>query len=360
MNQKVLSKVFIWGFLFLYLLVAGISFCHAVQFFNIGNVMWMAATLAFAFELGLALSLAAILLSDENKKNTLPWILMIILTFVQVVGNVYSTFKYISLSDVDYYIYLQKPLLFWIEEISQETVQIIISWIIGAILPIVALFMTDMVASNMKIVYMKDDDTGNKDDDVTKIHDDAVDKKDEDVIEDHNDTVNVDEDATVVHNDIDEYEKDILPESSDVKNENTEVNDDMLQSPLDDDNAETKDVPEEVQEIQNKVETESKAENKEEESNKHGIIESPVIDQNVSTEEDNVNAQILPNEHKADSNEILKNAVLKQAETTPKVIKTDNFKEQDIDRKDIPNLNVPNDKHNIKIVPNELITSSVK
>ena len=68
----------------------------------------------------------------------------------------------------------------------------------------------------------------------------------------------------------------------------------------------------------------------------------------------------MSNEHKADSNEILKNAVLKQVETTPKVIKTDNFKEQDIDRKDIPNLNVPNDKHNIKIVPNELITSSVK
>lgn len=360
MNQKVLSKVFIWGFLFLYLLVAGISFCHAVQFFNIGNVMWMAATLAFAFELGLALSLAAILLSDENKKNTLPWILMIILTFVQVVGNVYSTFKYISLSDVDYYIYLQKPLLFWIEEISQETVQIIISWIIGAILPIVALFMTDMVASNMKIVYMKDDDTGNKDDDVTETHDDTIDKKDEDVTEDHNDTVNVDEDATVVHNDINEYEKDILPESSDVKDENTEVNDDMLQSALDDDITETKDVPEEVQEIQNKVETESKAENEEEESNKHGIIESSDIDQNVSTGEDNVNTQILSNEHNVDSNEILKNAVLKQTETTPKVIKTDNFKEQDIDRKDIPNLNVPNDKHNIKIVPNELITSSVK
>ena len=360
MNQKVLSKVFIWGFLFLYLLVAGISFCHAVQFFNIGNVMWMAATLAFAFELGLALSLAAILLSDENKKNTLPWILMIILTFVQVVGNVYSTFKYISLSDVDYYIYLQKPLLFWIEEISQETVQIIISWIIGAILPIVALFMTDMVASNMKIVYMKDDDTGNKDDDVTETHDDTIDKKDEDVTEDYNDTVNVDEDATVVHNDINDYEKDILPESSDVKDENTEVNDDMLQSALDDDIPETKDVPEEVKEIQNKVETESKAENKEEESNKHGIIESPVIDQNVSTGEYNVNTQILSNEHTVDSNEILKNAVLKQTETTPKVIKTDNFKEQDIDRKDIPNLNVPNDKHNIKIVPNELITSSVK
>ena len=102
MNQKLLTKVFIWGFLFLYLLVACISFCHAIQFFNIGNVQWMSITLAFAFELGLALSLAAILLSDENKKQTLPWILMVVLCLVQVVGNVYSTFKYISLSETEY------------------------------------------------------------------------------------------------------------------------------------------------------------------------------------------------------------------------------------------------------------------
>lgn len=150
MNQKLLTKVFIWGFLFLYLLVACISFCHAIQFFNIGNVQWMSITLAFAFELGLALSLAAILLSDENKKQTLPWILMVVLCLVQVVGNVYSTFKYISLSETEYYQYLAKPLLFFIQEVSQDTVQIIISWIIGAILPIIALFMTDMVASNIK------------------------------------------------------------------------------------------------------------------------------------------------------------------------------------------------------------------
>lgn len=150
MNQKTLNKVFVWGFLFLYLLVACISFCHAVEFFNIGNVMWMSVALAFAFELGLALSLAAILLSDNNKKNTLPWILMIVLCLVQVIGNVYSVFKYISLTDVDYYVYLQKSLLFMIDDISQETVQVIISWIMGAILPVIALMMTEMVASNLK------------------------------------------------------------------------------------------------------------------------------------------------------------------------------------------------------------------
>ena len=152
MNQKVLHRVFIWGFLFLYLLVALISFCHAVQFFGIGNVKWMSISLAFAFELGLALSLASILLSDKNKKQTLPWILMITLTAVQVVGNVYSVFRYISVSDVDYYQYLAKPLLFFIEEVDENTIQIIVSWIMGAILPIVALMMTDMVANNIKNV----------------------------------------------------------------------------------------------------------------------------------------------------------------------------------------------------------------
>ena len=169
MNQRLLTKVFIWGFLFLYLLVACISFCHAIQFFNIGNVQWMSITLAFAFELGLALSLAAILLSDENKKQTLPWILMVVLCLVQVIGNVYSTFKFISLSETEYYQYLAKPLLFFIEEVSPDTVQIIVSWIIGAILPIIALFMTDMVATNIKNLH-KDNNSEVKE--VTSVEED--------------------------------------------------------------------------------------------------------------------------------------------------------------------------------------------
>lgn len=155
MNQRILSKIFIWGFLFLYLMVACISFCHAIEFFNIGNVKWMSTTLALAFEVGLALSLTAILLSDDNKKNTIPWILMGVLCLVQVIGNVYSVFKYISISESDFYLYLQKSLLFWIQGISEETVQVIISWIMGAILPVVALMMTEMVASNIRSTNKK-------------------------------------------------------------------------------------------------------------------------------------------------------------------------------------------------------------
>ena len=150
------NKIFIYAFLFLYALVAFISFCHAIEFFDIGNTHWMSIMLAFAFELGLAVCLASILIGT-NKKNNIAWLLLTILVLVQVIGNTYSVFKFISESGYDYYNYLAKPMLFMIEEVSQETVQVIVSWIMGAILPIVALLMTEMVANGIKETQMIDD-----------------------------------------------------------------------------------------------------------------------------------------------------------------------------------------------------------
>ena len=167
MNKKTLYNIFIWTFIVLYACTALISCIHAVDFFSIGNVSWMSIMLACVFELGQATVLASLLLS-ENKNKIMPWILMIILTTVQVVGNVYSCFKFISLSEINYYQYLQKPLLFWINGISEETVMIIISYIIGALLPIVALCMTTMVANNLKFVDDKNDNISLNDEDINK------------------------------------------------------------------------------------------------------------------------------------------------------------------------------------------------
>lgn len=70
MKKTNLYKIFIGAFLFLYLIVACISFFHSIQFFSIGNEYWMAVLLGFSFELGQAVVLASILLS-ENKKSVL-------------------------------------------------------------------------------------------------------------------------------------------------------------------------------------------------------------------------------------------------------------------------------------------------
>lgn len=361
MNQRTLSKVFIWGFLFLYLLVAGISFCHAVQFFNIGNVLWMAGTLAFAFELGLALSLAAILLSDDNKKNKLPWILMIVLTFVQVVGNVYSTFKYISLSDVDYYIYLQKPLLFWIEEISQETVQVIISWIIGAILPIVALFMTDMVASNIKIVYShKDDETDAQDD----IDDNLIEapKDDKTDIKEIQNVLNNEDISKDDTHEIDDYNKELVLNNNN-DNNSKEINEDDV-------NKEVGNVSVESSESSlNDLEQTNKTEPEKEEEHLNDSNE----DNNILQKE---NIKIIPEESKTLDDSSLKeinNDVEFDEQDIPDFIQNDKTIENNQLIKEKSDLNeeerVVEDKPQTYIqsspkinrnVPNELITTSVK
>ena len=151
MKSKWMYNAFIIGFVILYIATAFISLCHAIEFFTIGNVHWMAITLASVFELGQMIVLSSLLLSD-NKKTLVPWILLVVLTSVQVIGNVFSVYKYISLSGSDYYIYLQKSLIdWWLAGVSQDTIMVIISWIIGALLPIIALFMTSMVANNIQL-----------------------------------------------------------------------------------------------------------------------------------------------------------------------------------------------------------------
>ena len=151
MGKKKLYTAFIAAFLLLYLIVACISFVHSISFFSIGNAGWMSCLLGFSFELGQAVVLASILLSD-NRKSLLTWALFIVLTAVQCIGNVYSVYAYMSRSAEEYYRYLQEPLLFWLQGVDQQTVKVIISWITGALLPVIALGMTGMVASNIRLV----------------------------------------------------------------------------------------------------------------------------------------------------------------------------------------------------------------
>lgn len=168
MKTSLKYKLFIGAFIFLYIMVAFISFVHSIQFFNVGNAYWMSVMLGIAYELGQAVVLASILLSD-NRKSLLTWILFIILTAVQVVGNVFSVYKFISESGAEYYKFIEEPLLFWIYGINEQTVKVIISWITGALLPIVALGMTGMVASNLQILS-KNKDSEDKQDPETQIN----------------------------------------------------------------------------------------------------------------------------------------------------------------------------------------------
>jgi hypothetical protein len=112
-------------------MVSIISTIHVIDFFELSNPYWLAVTLAVAFELGAAASLASLIIMDKMNK-TLVWALFITITLMQMQGNMYYAFKNIT----DYSTWSQLFNLIEEDPIYQKR---ILAFVSGAILPLVAL-----------------------------------------------------------------------------------------------------------------------------------------------------------------------------------------------------------------------------
>lgn len=138
-----MKKILTILFSLLYLAVGFVSVYHAINFFAISNENWLAIILAIAFEIGQAAVLFSLLVNKSKK--TMPWILMGVLTLVQVLGNVYSSYQYSVLHSPDEIQYFTDSVLFFLKNPDPQVNQVMIAYITGAILPIVALCMTSMI-----------------------------------------------------------------------------------------------------------------------------------------------------------------------------------------------------------------------
>lgn len=132
-------------FSILYLSVGFVSVYHSISFFELSNYPWLAIILACAFEIGQAAVLFYLLISKD--KQIMPWILMGVLTLVQVLGNVYSSYSYMMINNTDLIKYFTDSVLFFIQDPNPKVNHVMISYITGAILPVVALCMTSMIVS---------------------------------------------------------------------------------------------------------------------------------------------------------------------------------------------------------------------
>jgi hypothetical protein len=131
-DQAKAVKTFIIGtFVTLYLLVSIISTIHVIDFFRMSNPNWLAISLAIAFEIGAAASLASIIALQKMNK-TIVWLLFIVLTLMQAMGNTY--YAYTHLQDFQGWVEL-----FGLNEEDLIFQKRILSLVSGAILPIVAL-----------------------------------------------------------------------------------------------------------------------------------------------------------------------------------------------------------------------------
>jgi hypothetical protein len=130
-HKTLVNRFVISTFVLLYLCVSIISTIHVIDFFSLSNPYWLAVSLAIAFELGAAASLASLIALDKMNK-TIVWILFFVITAMQMQGNMYYAFKNLTG-------YTEWVQLFNLVEEDPLYQKRILAFVSGAILPLVAL-----------------------------------------------------------------------------------------------------------------------------------------------------------------------------------------------------------------------------
>lgn len=142
--------IYIVLFAILYICVGLVSTIHAVSFFALANGIALAVILACAFEVGQAAVLFSILTDIRKRKKVMPWLLMSVLTIVQIMGNIYSSYKYLITNSEANLRFFKEPIFTWVENMPDQNANVLLCYVIGAILPIVSLLMTAMLTSYLE------------------------------------------------------------------------------------------------------------------------------------------------------------------------------------------------------------------
>jgi hypothetical protein len=161
-KSKIVNRFIIGTFVSLYLLVSIISTIHVVDFFRLSNPEWLAISLAIGFELGAAASLAALITLDKMNK-TMVWALFIVITLMQMQGNMYYAYTYIE----NYQGWVELFNIVEWEPIAQKR---LLAGVSGAILPLVAL---GFIKSLVDYIKPEDDIEPTRVEDLDVIHEEV-------------------------------------------------------------------------------------------------------------------------------------------------------------------------------------------
>ena len=259
------KTIYIGLFAILYLIVAFSSFFHACAFFGLANNSWMSIILAFAFEVGQAAVLFSLLTSSKDRGRIMPWVLMTMFTLVQVIGNVYSSYKYIITNSVENLRYFKEPIFIW-TELPDAQANVIIVYLVGALLPIAALLLTSMITN-----YLTDQsgDESSVKESVNEQHEIenlnvTIDKKDEEIEQLKKQLKGFEENPLINEHSILQMENQGLEESNKKKDEEIE----QLRKQLEDAKKNTVEENETKQEVSS---TESTVDNKSDNTEKQSM-----------------------------------------------------------------------------------------
>jgi hypothetical protein len=156
-SENKLTRNFIIGtFVTLYVMVSLISTIHVIDFFELSNPRWLAVTLALAFEVGAAASLASIIALKKMNKG-IVWVLFFMLTAMQAMGNAFFAYTHLT----NYQSWIELFGLVDSDTIEQKRILSIVS---GAILPLVAL---GFIKSLVDYIRPEDEATATVNDQIT-------------------------------------------------------------------------------------------------------------------------------------------------------------------------------------------------
>ena len=147
MNSKIIRTTYLSLFAILYLCTAFVSTMHAIQFFSLANAAYLGVILALTFEVSQAAVLSSLLIDKSNQRKIVPWMLMFLMCGVQILGNVYSSYKYICLNSLEDLKWFKEPIFIWMDNFPDKEATVIVTWAIGGLLPCVCLLLTEMVTS---------------------------------------------------------------------------------------------------------------------------------------------------------------------------------------------------------------------
>lgn len=190
-------NIYIALFVVLYLAVGIVSLFHSFAFFGLANNTIMSVLLGVCFEIGQVAVLMSLLTSKKEQGRIMPWFLMILLTAVQIIGNIFSSYKYLALHSSEDLRFFKEPIFVW-TSLPDNITTVIITYIVGGILPLIALCMTSMVSN---YITETDEDTDKSNDKSTvetpETHNSEESETVKDVIEDATQSEQVDDENKV-------------------------------------------------------------------------------------------------------------------------------------------------------------------
>ena len=139
-------RIYIGLFTILYLMVSLTSLIHSFAFFGLANNTIKSILLGCAFEIGQVAVLMSLLTSKKEQSRVMPWVLMSLLTVVQIIGNIFSSYKYMMLHSIGDLKYFKEPIFIW-TDLPDNITTVIVTYIVGAILPVICLCMCAMISN---------------------------------------------------------------------------------------------------------------------------------------------------------------------------------------------------------------------